>query len=112
MPTSSRDDGEATYDVLCCDNDWDECNRPNGSFKCSGNNSSGGADGTSAPRNERKRNNEMALASDDVKTSSDVDNVCMECNVIPTNHMCLKCNVVPVCACCCDENCGLRNNIW
>ena len=46
------------------------------------------------------------------RTSSDVDNVCMECKVIPTNHMCLKCKVVPVCACCCDENCGLRNNIW
>jgi hypothetical protein len=63
-----RDDGEATHDVLCCNNDWDECNRPNGSFKCSGNDSSGGADGTSAPQNERKRNNEMALASDEVKT--------------------------------------------
>lgn len=60
-----------------------------------------------------ERNDDMTPTSDIVRTLSDVDNTCMECKVIPTNHLCLKCKVVPrVCACCCDENRGLRNNTW
>ncbi|KAI2499474.1 hypothetical protein MHU86_14994 [Fragilaria crotonensis] len=85
-----------------------------GSFESSGNDSSaGGTVSMSTPRNERKRNDDMTPTSDIVRTLSDVDNTCMECEVIPTNHLCLKCKVLPrVCACCCDENRGLRNNTW
>jgi hypothetical protein len=54
----------------------------------------------------------MTPASDHVIPASDVDNVCMECKLIPTNHVCLKCKVVRVCACCCEEHRGLSNNTW
>jgi hypothetical protein len=82
-----------------------------GSFESSGNDS-GGTDSTNTPRNGGKMNNNMTPASDVVPQTSDAKNVCMECNLIPTNHLCLKCKVVRVCACCCDEHRGLYNNTW
>ena len=60
-----------------------------------------GSDGTdwsySTPRN-----NEHALTTvvaSDVAHISGVKSICMECNLIPTNHMCLECKVVRICAC-------------
>ena len=81
------------------------------SFESSGNDSGGGIDEDSpaaavdltVATEENKRNVSLAAVK---------NNNCMECNLIPTEHVCLKCKQVRVCACCCDENRGLRNNTW
>jgi hypothetical protein len=100
------------------------------SFESSGNDSGGGGndeDGSTDPTTnnapavvhltvgkKKKKKNETIPASNNVIHTSlpVVENICMECNLIPTEHVCMRCKQVRVCACCCDGNRGLRNNTW
>jgi hypothetical protein len=64
------------------------------------------------------RNNRMDIddtdRNDNTRPPASTPNItiCMECNLIPTNHTCLKCKQVRVCSVCCDANRGLQNNPW
>jgi hypothetical protein len=69
--------------------------RTSESFDSSG---SGGTDwSSSTPRNIEHA---ATTVASNVTQTLGVENVCIECNLIPTNHLCLKCKVVRVCVCC------------
>ena len=69
------------------------------SFESIGNESGSGNDDSDANKANKNETEYMDLSGADAAASK----ICIESNLIPTDHVCLKCKAVRMCSCCCDK---------
>jgi hypothetical protein len=79
------------------------------SFESNCTESGSGKDESDANKENHKNETEVVNVSG---VDAAASKICMECNLLPTDHVCLKCKAVRVCSCCCDEKRELQNVTW